>query len=327
MTRLAARGLSVDLQILDNEASSAYKEAITFKWNATFQLVPPDMHRRNRAERAIRTFKDHFLAILAGVDAVFPPYLWDLLLPQAELTLNLLRQSTLNPRISAWEFFQGPFDFNKTPLGPVGCRVLIHAKPATRRSWDFRAKNGFYIGPAMDSYRCFKLVNADTKSQVISDTVEFRHSYLSIPAPSTEDRIIHGLQVVAGALSGASPPTSISQVEAITNLRDIFESWRLLAPPSFQPPRIPMPGRPRVSTHDPPRVVSPSPSTPAHPLVANPPWSPPPSPAGSTFLSPPPVQASFQATPRRLDFAGTPSPRVGSSPQMPSPSPPLNLPA
>jgi hypothetical protein len=36
MTRLAARGLSVDLQILDNKASSAYKEAITFKWNAKF---------------------------------------------------------------------------------------------------------------------------------------------------------------------------------------------------------------------------------------------------------------------------------------------------
>ncbi len=101
MTRLAARGLSVDLQILDNEASSAYKQAITFSWQAQFELVPPDMHRRNRAERAIRTFKDHFIAILAGVDAKFPPYLWDLLLPQAELTLNLLRQSTLTPRISA----------------------------------------------------------------------------------------------------------------------------------------------------------------------------------------------------------------------------------
>ncbi len=36
MTCLAARGLSFDLQILDNKASSAYKEAITFKWNATF---------------------------------------------------------------------------------------------------------------------------------------------------------------------------------------------------------------------------------------------------------------------------------------------------
>ena len=69
-----------------------------------------------------------------------------------------------------------------------------------------------------------------------SDTVEFHHSYLSVPAPSTEDKIIHGLQVATGALTGAMPPTSISQVEAITNLWDIFESWRLLPPPSFQPP-------------------------------------------------------------------------------------------
>jgi hypothetical protein len=98
MMHLATWGLSIDLQILDNKASAAYKEAITFNWNAPFQLVPPDMHRRIWAERAIRTFKDHFLAILAGVDSAFPPYLWDLLLPQAKLTLNLLQHATLNPR-------------------------------------------------------------------------------------------------------------------------------------------------------------------------------------------------------------------------------------
>jgi hypothetical protein len=81
MTHLAARGLSVDLQNLDNKPSSSYKEAITFKWNTTFQLVPPDMHRQNWAEHAICMFKDHFLAILAGVNAAFPPYLWDLYFP------------------------------------------------------------------------------------------------------------------------------------------------------------------------------------------------------------------------------------------------------
>jgi hypothetical protein len=139
MTRLAARGLSIDLQILDNKASSAYKETIPFKWNATFHLVPPDMHCRNLAERAIHMFKDNFLAFPASVDVAFLPYLWDLLLPQAELALNLLRQATLNPWISAWELFQGLFDFNKMPLGPVGCPVLIHAKPASCRSWDFCA--------------------------------------------------------------------------------------------------------------------------------------------------------------------------------------------
>jgi hypothetical protein len=105
---LAVCELSVYLQILDNEASSAYKKAVTFKWNTTFQLVPPDMHHRNWAKRTICAFKDHFLAILAGVNAAFPPYLWDLLLLQAELTLNFLQQATLNPWISAWEYFRGP---------------------------------------------------------------------------------------------------------------------------------------------------------------------------------------------------------------------------
>ena len=317
MTRLAAKGLSVDLQLLDNEASAAFKQAITFAWHAKFQLVPPDMHRRNRAERAIRTFKDHFLAILAGVDKAFPPYLWDLLLPQAELTLNILRQSTINPKISAWEFFNGPFDFNKTPLGPVGCRVLIHAKPTTRRSWDFRAKEGFYIGPALDSYRCFKLVKMDTKSQVISDTVEFRHAYRTIPVPTAEDRIVHGLHAITDALIDTPPPTTISQLDALSNLRDVFESWRLLAPPSPGRTREPMPGRPRVVTPDttlPHHIASPRTI-----LTLRSTWA----------TSPPPISALRQrhpdvapVTPRRITFADTPTPtrdaapppRVGSLP-------------
>ncbi len=73
MTCLAAKGLSVDLQIMDNEASPAFKQAITFAWRAKFQLVPPDMHHCNWAECAIRTFKNQFIAILAGVDPTFPP--------------------------------------------------------------------------------------------------------------------------------------------------------------------------------------------------------------------------------------------------------------
>ena len=117
---LKRRGLHVDLQILDNETSAAYKKEIPETWGAKFQLVPPNMHRRNAVERAIRTFKAHFLAVLAGVATDFPRFLWDLLVPQAIMQLNMLRQSTLNPRISAWEFFNGPFDYDATPFGPLG---------------------------------------------------------------------------------------------------------------------------------------------------------------------------------------------------------------
>ena len=90
MQRLKDCKLIVDLQILDNKASKAYKQTITSNWGIKFQLVPPHIHRRNAAERAIRTFKAHFLAILAGVAEDFPKHCWDLLLPQAKLTLNLL---------------------------------------------------------------------------------------------------------------------------------------------------------------------------------------------------------------------------------------------
>jgi hypothetical protein len=307
MTRLVARGFLVDLQILDNKASAAYKHTITVTWGAKFQLVPPDMHRHNRAEQAIKTFKDHFLSILTSVDASFPPYLWDLLLPQAELTLNLLRQSALNPWISAWEFFHRPFDFNKTPLGSVGCRVLIHAKPVTCCSWDFRAKEGFYIGLALDSYRCFKLVKSDTKSQVISDTVKFRHSYRAIPTPTPADKIIHSLQVMSGALKDAPPPTTITQVEAIANLRDLFKSWRLLGPQPTNQARILSPGRPRVPNQELPRVATPLlPSNMASPAPARtlPPGS------ALTIRIVCPVTPLFQVTPRRINFTDIPSPRM-----------------
>jgi hypothetical protein len=90
MRHLANRGHNVDLQILDNEVSAEFKATTVDKWKVWYQLISPDVHCCNAAERAIQTFKSHFLAIIAGLPPAFPHYLWDLLLPQTELMLNLL---------------------------------------------------------------------------------------------------------------------------------------------------------------------------------------------------------------------------------------------
>ena len=108
--RLTATGTIRHL--MDNEASAELKTEI--RKNCTIQLVPPDNHRRNLAERAIQTFKCHFKAILAGLDDSFPMRLWDKLLPQTILTLNLLRQSNVAPMVSAYQYVNGSFDYNKT---------------------------------------------------------------------------------------------------------------------------------------------------------------------------------------------------------------------
>ena len=142
MQRLIDNKLIIDLQILDNEGSAEYKRAITKKWNANYQLVPPNTHWSNAAERAIRTFKAHFISILAGVAPDPPRSLWNLLLLQTELTLNLLKQATLNPTQSAWSYFHGPFNYYATPIGPFVCDIISHKKTGTRHSCDFLGAAG-----------------------------------------------------------------------------------------------------------------------------------------------------------------------------------------
>ena len=148
----------MDVQILDNEVSTEFNKTIVNYWNATYQLVPPNVHRRNIAERDIRTFKAHFISVLAGVDPTFPKFMWDNLLVKTELTINLLQQVTLNPSMSAWEYFNGAFDFTATPLVPIGCKLIIHTTKNKRKSWDHIGREGFSVGPALEHYRCIQAI-------------------------------------------------------------------------------------------------------------------------------------------------------------------------
>ena len=61
--------------------------------NITIDLTSVGQHRRNKAERAIRTYKNHHVATVAGFDKDCPLELWSDAADQIELTLNLLRDS------------------------------------------------------------------------------------------------------------------------------------------------------------------------------------------------------------------------------------------
>jgi hypothetical protein len=102
-------GLGPKHHWLDNECSENFKKCIR-KNNMTHELVPPDCHRRNMAERAIQTFKNHFVAILSGVDDRFPLSLWCYLVRPAGLTVNLLRQNNVAPKILAYAHVHGQHD-------------------------------------------------------------------------------------------------------------------------------------------------------------------------------------------------------------------------
>ena len=151
---------------------------------------------------AIKNFKAHFISILAGVEDDFPLYLWDKLLPQAELTLNLLRQSNANPAVSAHAHLFGPFDFNKFPLAPLGCAVQVHVPPNRRLSWGFRARNGWYIGCALDHYRLHSFVDRVTMKESVSGAVEFKHKSRTNPQLTHDDKIMQAYQDLQAKVTG-----------------------------------------------------------------------------------------------------------------------------
>ena len=113
LAKLQAKGKHTKLYTLDNEASRLLQDFLTSEGTIP-QLATPYAHRHNAAKRVIRTFKNHFLAGLASTNPAFPLNLWDLLNPQATMTLNLLRGSRINPSLSAYAQINELLDFTKT---------------------------------------------------------------------------------------------------------------------------------------------------------------------------------------------------------------------
>ena len=108
--RFTEAGLKPTTYIMDNECSNDLKQAI-FLVDIKHHLVPPHNHPANAAERAIQTFKTHLKTGLALLHPDFPIREWDRLLVQAKLTLNLLRAARVNPRLSAWAYLFGQYDY------------------------------------------------------------------------------------------------------------------------------------------------------------------------------------------------------------------------
>ena len=69
--KLRNREQRPSIHIVDNEYSADFKKAITSN-HMKYQLVPPNDHRRNAAEKAIQVFKDHFVSDLLVIDEKFP---------------------------------------------------------------------------------------------------------------------------------------------------------------------------------------------------------------------------------------------------------------
>jgi hypothetical protein len=191
-------------------------------------LVPPYSHIRNSAERAIRSFKDHLIAGLCSTDKSFPIHLWDRLLPQAVITLNMLRTSRINPKLSAATYIYGQYDFNRAPMAPPGTRIIAYETPNRRRTWAPHGQDGRYIGPALEHYRCYTVFFTKKRGERIVETVEFYPEKFTLPFPSAQDLSTQATAELTHAILHPQPEGPFCKVGdertiALKRLADIFK--------------------------------------------------------------------------------------------------------
>ena len=131
---LKSKGIIAQVVHLDNEILKSMIAEFK-RQGLDYQPAAPGDHQVVDTERAIGIFKNHFIAIRSGTHPDFPGKGWSHLIRHAVVTMNILQPSKINPLISAYTQVHGIFDFNKTPLAPAGCKVIIHDCTVERPPW------------------------------------------------------------------------------------------------------------------------------------------------------------------------------------------------
>jgi hypothetical protein len=143
--------------------------------------MEPNNHWVIAAECAIQTFKANFISALATMDSNFPLQLWDCLTPQVEATLNMLRPFRINPTMRAYKAIHGPYDWNRFPLAPPGCKAVIYKAQELHGSWASHGTNAWYVGPSLDHYQCNHFFVPETRAYWVSGLAELFLQHCQVP--------------------------------------------------------------------------------------------------------------------------------------------------
>jgi hypothetical protein len=169
-------------------------------------------------------------------------------------TLNMLRTSRVNPKLSASTHIDSQYDFNRAPMAPPCTRIIAHETPSRRRTWAPHGQYGWYIGPALEHYRCYTVYINKNRGERVVKTVGFFPENFKLPFPSTQELATKAATELTRAILHPQPAGPFCKVGddqtlALKHLADIFKG----ATQSHKS-RVVIPPAETVSDDAPPRV-------------------------------------------------------------------------
>jgi hypothetical protein len=127
-------------------------------------------------------------------------------------------------------------------MAPPGTRIIAHETPSRRRTWAPHGHDRWYIGPALEYYRCYTVYITKTRGDRIVETVEFFPEKIILPFPLAQDLATQVAADLAHAFLYPQPAGPFCKVGdeqtiALKRLANIFEGAtrqksRVVTPPT-----------------------------------------------------------------------------------------------
>jgi hypothetical protein len=113
-------------------------------------------------------------------------------------------------------------------MTPPCTRIIAHETPSRRRTWAPHDQDGWYIGPALEHYRCYTVYVNKTRGERIVETVEFSPEKFKLQFLSTQELATQAAKELTHALLHPQPAGPFCQVGdeqtlALKRLATIFE--------------------------------------------------------------------------------------------------------
>ena len=143
------------------------------------------------------------------------------------MTLNMLRTCRRDPTISTYEALNGPFDYNKTPLAPLGSPTLLYDDPTNRNTFAPHCTDEIYVAPSMLHYHNRKYWVPSTQKMCISSSEKIYPAHCEVPTISEADKTLIAASDILTAMQATVPHTAkakLRHAKALQSLTEIIKN-------------------------------------------------------------------------------------------------------
>jgi hypothetical protein len=97
-------------------------------------------------------------------------------------------------------------------MAPPYTRIIAHETPNRRSTWAPHGLDGWYIGPALEHYRCYTVHITKTRGYRIVETVDFFPEKFTLPFATPQDQATKAATELTRALMNPQPAGTFCQV-------------------------------------------------------------------------------------------------------------------